>query len=208
MFEQILVPTDGSTGTAHVALHAFDIADRYGATVHALSVIERAPAELLSEVGGGDDAAQRRAENAVSTIERMGEGHGVEVRSEIREGKPADEILRYADETGADLLVTGTHGRSGVRRHLLGSVAERVVRHANCPVMTVRLPDTDVTVENEAQARELVEDALAGTGYDATIESVSRQLSVWVAEADGGDEDGRIVVYLDPETQRTSVLPQ
>jgi len=70
--------------------------------------------------------------------------------------------------------------------------------------MTVGLPDTDVTVEDEETARRLIEQALEEEGFDATVESVGRELSVSVGEATTGE--GHAVVYLDPETQRTSVL--
>lgn len=204
MYDRILVPTDGSTGTAHVALQAFDLAERYGATVYALHVIDTDLNSLLGEATAGSERLQSQAEKAVNVIDRMGEAHDVPVVTEIREGDPADTILVYAEETGADLIVSGTHGRSGIRRHLLGSVAERLVRHATCPVMTVSLPDTDVTVEDEETARGMIEDALEERGLDATVESVGRELSVWVGEAT--TEEGHAVVYLDPETQRTSVL--
>lgn len=206
MYERILVPTDGSTGTAHVVLQALDLAKRYDATVYALHVKDADVTTLLTDVGSDLEMLKKRAEDAVGMVERMGEGYGVDVETEIREGDPAETILAYADEIGADAIVAGTHGRSGVKRRLLGSVAERVVRHAACPVMTVRLPETDVTVEDEDHARELIEAALAEEGCEATVGSVERQLSVWVGEAEGSD--GRVVIYLDPTTQRTSVHPQ
>jgi len=204
MYDRILVPTDGSTGTVHVALQAFDLAEQYGATVYAFHVVDTNLNSLVGEATAGSERLQARAEKAVTVIERMGQAHDVAVETEIREGEPADAILAYAEEIGADLIVAGTHGRSGVKRHLLGSVAERLVRHADCPVMTVRLPDTDVTVGDEETARDLIEDALEAEGLDATVDSVGRELSVWVGEAT--TDEGRVLVYLDPETQRTSVV--
>lgn len=203
MYDRILVPTDGSTGTAHVALQALDLAAQYRATVHALSVIDTDVSTLLSEAGTGTKRLRTRAEKAVGMIEQMGDGHGVDVTTEIRKGDPAETILGYAGEIDPDLVVAGTHGRSGVKRHLLGSVAEGLVRHATCPVMTVHLPDTDVTVDDVDEARELLTEAIAGAGYQASITSVQRQLSVWVAEAE--TDEGHVVVYLDPRTRRTSV---
>ncbi|MFT4947832.1 MAG: hypothetical protein ACI8TL_002081, partial [Natronomonas sp.] len=72
------------------------------------------------------------------------------------------------------------------------------------PVMTVRLPETDVTVEDSEQAEAIASDALADAGYNAEIASVIRQLTVWVIEAETGD--GELLIYLDPETQRTSII--
>jgi nucleotide-binding universal stress UspA family protein len=64
----------------------------------------------------------------------------LEVRHRLAEGDPAEEILRAAEEEGADLIVMGTHGRGGLSRLLMGSVAEAVMRKALCPVLTVRGP--------------------------------------------------------------------
>jgi len=206
MYDRILIPTDGSTGTAHVALQALDLAERYGATAHAITVIDESTSAFLSESGGDTGPLRERAEDAVGAVEQMAASHGIDAVTVVREGAPAETILSYAREIDADLIVAGTHGRSGIRRHLVGSVTERLVRHADCPVLTVSLPDTDVTVDSVDQARTLLTEALAEAGYDLRPETVERQLSVWVGTAD--HEDGHLVVYLDPETQRTSVLSQ
>lgn len=203
MYDRILVPTDGSTGSAHVAMEALDLAGRYGATVHALYVVDANLRSALVDAGSDDEELRRRGERAVRTVERMAESHGIEAVTELREGAPAETILAYADGIDADLIVAGTHGRSGVRRHLLGSVAERLVRHATCPVLTVRLPETDVTVEDADHARELVEAALERQDKDVEVTGIERQRNVWVADV--SDESGR-VAYLDPVTQRTSVV--
>jgi len=204
MYDRILLPTDGSTGTAHVALQAIDLANQYGATIHALHVIDTDMRSVLTEVGSGFDTLEQRGENAVGTVERLGQSHGIEVETEIRNGDPAETILAVADELDADLIVCGTHGRSGVRRQLLGSVAERVVRHASQPVLTVQLPETDVTVETEQQARELASEALEEDGYDAELTNAERQLNVWVVDAE--TDDRTLLVYLDPQTRRTSII--
>ena len=204
MYDRILLPTDGSTGTAHVALQAIDLANQYGATIHALHVIDTDMRSVLTEVGSGFDTLEQRGENAVGTVERLGQSHGIEVETEIRNGDPAETILAVADELDADLIVCGTHGRSGVRRQLLGSVAERVVRHASQPGLTVQLPETDVTVETEQQARELASEALEEDGYDAEVTNAERQLNVWVVDA--GTDDRTLLVYLDPQTRRTSII--
>ena len=204
MYERILLPTDGSTGTAHVALQAIDLAEQYGATIHGLHVVDTDTTSLLSDIGTNDRVLERRGEQAVSAVEKMAESHDVVVETAVIEGDPAESILEYADEIGADIIVAGTHGRSGVKRHLLGSVAERLVRHADCPVLTVQLPETDVTVEREEHARELAVEALESEGYDADILDIERQLNVWVIE---GKADGdSVLVYLDPKTQRTSII--
>lgn len=204
MYDRILVPTDGSTGTAHVALHAIELAEIHGATLHTLHVIDAAVTGHLTDAGVATESLDSRARQAVETVERMADSHGVDCHTAIREGTPAETILDYAHDEGIGLIVAGTHGRSGVKRHLVGSVTERLVRHASCPVLTVRLPDTDVTVEAEDHARRLIEETLDEEGHDATDIDIERQLSVWVAHAE--TETGTLVVYLDPTTQRTSVL--
>lgn len=204
MYERILLPTDGSTGTAHVALQAIDLAEQYGATIHGLHVVDTDTTNILSDIGTNDAVLQRRGEKAVSAVEKMAESHDVAVETEVIEGDPAESILEYAREIDADVIVAGTHGRSGVKRHLLGSVAERLVRHADCPVLTVQLPETDVTVDKPVQAEEIAAEALEREGYDATVQDAERQLNVWVIEAD--TQGGPVLVYLDPKTQRTSVI--
>lgn len=206
MYDRILVPTDGSTGMAHVALQALDIAEQYGATVHTIHVIDANTSSFLSELGKQTGTLEDRAEKAVSMISQMAENHDVECVSVVREGDPAETILAYAEEIEADLIVAGTHGRSGIERHLIGSVAERLVRHASCPIMTISLPDTDVTVDSVEKARSLMIEALEDAGYEVSLDTIERQLSVWVGTA--AHDDGSLVVYLDPETQRTSIFEQ
>ena len=202
MYERILVPTDGSDGSAHVALQAIDLAEQYDAEVHSLYVLSddlRSRLDITSH-----DALEEEGRAAIKRVESMARAHGVDAVTELREGDPASTILDYADDIDADLIVAGTHGRSGVERRLIGSVAERLVRYATCPVMTVRLPETDVTVDNADHAQDLAAKALADKGYEADVTGVERQLSVWVVDAEG--EQGSLVVYVDPVTQRTSVV--
>lgn len=201
MYERILHPTDGSTGSAHVTLQAIDLAEQYGATVHGINVVDSDVSALL---GSDSDTLEQQGENAVKSVENMADAHGVEIETKVLGGDPAEAILDYAEEIDADIIVSGTHGRSGVKRQLLGSVAERLVRHASMPVMTVQLPETDVTVEDSEQAKAIANEALADEGYDADITSVSRQLTVWVMDAETDDDE--LLVYLDPETQRTSII--
>ena len=206
MYDRILLPTDGSTGTAHVAMQAVNLAQQYDGRIHVLHVVDKSVSSLLEDAGSSDEVLEDQGRRAVQMVERMAESHDVAATTEIRSGDPAETILGYADEIDADVIVAGTHGRSGVRRHLLGSVTERLVRHSRCPVLTVRLPETDVTVEDADHARDLIADALEKHGHDAETIDVERQLNVWVGEAT--TDDGHVVVYLDPVTQRTSLFVQ
>lgn len=204
MYDRILVPTDGSTGVAHVALQAIDLAQQYGGTMHVLSVVDAGDRALLSEVATPTERLREQSRRAVERIERLATAHSVTAETAVREGDPAEEILDYAEENDVDVVVAGTHGRSGITRHLIGSVAERLVRHASCPVMTVRLPETNVTVDDEETARDLAAQALEDDGRDGTVTAVERQVNVWVADAQTGD--GSLVVYVDPISRRTSVV--
>lgn len=133
MYQNVLIATDGSEGTARATRHAVGIADRFDATVHALSVIERI--EKSDQLRSDADA---EAERAVEAVVEEGAKSRVEVVTEIREGMPENEILNYVDEHDIDLVVVGTHGRTGLDRMIVGSVAEDVLRESPVPVVTVR----------------------------------------------------------------------
>lgn len=133
MYQNVLIATDGSEGTARATRHAVGIADRFDATVHALSVLEEIEKsdQLRSD-------AEAEAERAVEAVVEEGTQSRVEVVTEIRKGMPENEILNYAEEHDVDLIVVGTHGRTGLDRMIIGSVAEDVLRNAPVPVVTVR----------------------------------------------------------------------
>lgn len=140
--KRILLPTDFSDTAGHALDYARDLAARFGASVHLLHVVSDPTAQdWAGEVEGlvvpdlldkwKGDAEQRLGEIVLGKIET--------VRA-VRVGHAFMEILRYATNNGIDLIVMGTHGRGPVRHLLLGSVAEKVVRKAPCPVLTVRQP--------------------------------------------------------------------
>ena len=132
MFETIVVATDGSDSVSRAVTVALDVANRFDATVHALSVVDTDTSE---EAADRRDELTAHAEDALDLVE--GETDQPVVTT-IREGEPAEEISAYAEEIDADLVTTGTRGRHGENRFLLGSVAERVVRICPVPVLTVR----------------------------------------------------------------------
>lgn len=203
MYQRILIPTDGSVGTAHVALQAIDLAEQYGAAIHVVHVVDEGLEGLVDGLSG-EETLEAQGRRAVERAEQMATAHGVDVTTAIEKGDPAERIVTYADEIDADLIVVGTHGRTGIERRVIGSVAERIVRRATSPVMTVRLPETDVTVDDEQDARDVARRALDEDDIEATVTDVERQLSVWIVEAAG--DDGSYIVYIDPETQRTSII--
>ncbi|RQG93803.1 universal stress protein [Natrarchaeobius chitinivorans] len=137
MYHDLLLATDGSDGARRATQHAVSLANRLDATVHVLSVVEEGPHSSEKRDELRSDPEQEATE-AVEAAERVATAEGVDVTTAIRSGVPQEEILDAADATGADLIVVGTVGRTGLDQLIVGSVAEEVVRHATVPVVTVR----------------------------------------------------------------------
>lgn len=143
MYGRILIPTDGSQEIDAVAEHAVGLAEGFDAELHVLSVVDETayasiPQDARDQIrdgleADGSDATKSVAERAVE--------RGIDVTRELRWGNPPAAILVYGEENDIDLVVMGTHGRTGYERYLLGSVAEKVVRASRRPVMTVYVGD-------------------------------------------------------------------
>jgi nucleotide-binding universal stress UspA family protein len=145
-FKKILVPTDYSQGSAAAVDLALDLATRLDGRVTLLHVFE-IPAFSVPPDGAWIPTAQTVTTLLTAAGEHMANARGeVQARARIPvegktiQGTPYVEIAREAKSEGYDLIVMGTHGRTGLKHLLLGSVAERVVRIAECPVLTVRSP--------------------------------------------------------------------
>lgn len=140
MHEQILLPTDGSDTAEHAVEQAIDVAAKYDATLHVLYIVDET--EPVLNTRGSEQTLENlesEGERIVGdTIERAKERPVPSVTGAVEQGEPAQTILDYVKVNNIDLIVMGTHGRSGIDRHLLGSVAETVVRHASASVLTVR----------------------------------------------------------------------
>ncbi len=138
--ESVLIPTDGSRGSMAAASHAIDLATAFGAAVHVVHSIDLT-------VGGGELATgpvysefERIGRESVDEVIEQAEQAGVDrIESSILTGSAGRAIVKYATDRDIDVVVIGTHGRSGLDRWLLGSVAEKVVRTAPMPVMTVNV---------------------------------------------------------------------
>jgi len=144
MYNRILLPTDGSAGMQRVIEHTGALASKHDALVHALYVVDAASfASLPMETSweGVSELLREEGSNALDEVERLIDDD-VEVERVIVEGSPSRTIVEYARDDDCDLVVMGTHGRGGIDRLLLGSVAERVVRASHVPVMTVRVGET------------------------------------------------------------------
>lgn len=140
MYDDILIPTDGSDGMRAVIEHVNSLAQQHDSTVHALYVANTASLSDLpmdSSWEGISTALHDQGAHAVEAVES-----GIEnqpVKTTIVDGSPSKKIIEYAEDNDCDVIVMGTHGRSGVDRLLLGSVAERVVRSSPVPVLTIRV---------------------------------------------------------------------
>lgn len=140
MYDDILVPTDGSDGAAAALEYAFNLAQKYDATVHALYVVDDNQGDSgLMGLENKDPLASLReeGETAVKEIEQQAHDTNVTVVTAVRQNFPHEGIRSYADEFDIDLIVMSSHGRSGVSRVLFGSVTERVLRLTNRPVLVV-----------------------------------------------------------------------
>jgi nucleotide-binding universal stress UspA family protein len=139
----ILAAVDFSEGSQKAMRLACDLSARYGAALlllHAqhLTMTFMPPDFVVS--AGGEAMGKQAIEinDALEALKKQAESLGaIEVKTGIAPGEPAVEIVQTARQGGHDLIVMGTHGRSGLRHVLLGSVAERVVRTSHCPVLTV-----------------------------------------------------------------------
>jgi nucleotide-binding universal stress UspA family protein len=145
MFTRILVPTDFSEPSDAALDYAKELAEKFGASLHLVHVIEEpvVTGAFGAEVYVGGDsprfvaALQADAESRLAVRVTPAERTKLRATTEVLMGPCAPTIVDTAADRGVDLIVMGTHGRTGVAHALMGSVAERVVRMAQCPVLTV-----------------------------------------------------------------------
>lgn len=141
MYDRILLPTDGSEGMTRVIKHAGELARIHDATVHALFVVDTASLSTMpmdASLDGVHGLMEEEGTRAVEEAERLIPVH-IDIERTIAEGSPANQIIDCTEEADCDVIVMGTHGRGGLDRLLLGSVAEHVVRRSPVPVVTVRV---------------------------------------------------------------------
>lgn len=142
--KQILVPTDLGPMSDVALEYAVELARPFGASVRLVHVFEPPTLDLPEGmIAGTADATGRILKSAEATLEsaiELRRGRGVAITSSIREGKAWRQIVAAARELDEGLIVMATHGRKGLERALLGSVAEKVVRMAPCPVLTIPGP--------------------------------------------------------------------
>src|SRR5438132_9719685 len=133
---KILYATDFSPYSNQAYFHAVALAEKHGATLTILYVYSPRLAEAAAPGRGGDAKQYWREQlEQIRPVDAR-----IPVRHVLLEGDPAAEIVRYATDAGIDLIVMGTHGRTGLERLLMGSVAEKVMREAPSSVLVVKLP--------------------------------------------------------------------
>lgn len=159
---KILFPTDFSDSSKAALGYASTLAAETGATLYIAHVFDNTPTYLAGYggVGAVPDFSQEIAKENRALLEQVKPTKkGVEYVHEFVEGTPVHQLVALADREKIDLIVMGTHGRTGLSRLLMGSIAEGVLREANCPVLTVKQPmldeeetDTDAAEENAARS--------------------------------------------------------
>jgi len=182
--DNILIPTDFSDCADHALTQAVDLADRFGATLHILHVVN----ELDPDWYGITDAQER----AIQLREQIRE----KARRRLRELAPNDPdvnvttevslqlsfdvaatINEYVDERSIDLVVMGTHGRRGLERLMLGNVADKLIRHAPCPVITVNEQAPWVAEANDVA----IQDVLAPVDFSEPSKQAVRVAKIFAA---------------------------
>lgn len=141
--KSIVCPIDFSPGSERAMEHAMSVAEKYGATVHLLHVY---PLDVFVGPDGGltltPEIVAKIAEQSTQGLEKLAtpfREQGRSVAIHVCDGMAAEETVRFAQKQKADLIVVGTHGRTGLSRMFMGSVAERIVRTSHVPVLTVHL---------------------------------------------------------------------
>lgn len=131
--KKILYPTDFSSYSNQAYFHALGLAENYKASLTIVYV--------CTPGGDTENGVQHDRKYWRNQLEQIRPTNpNIPVSHVFLEGDPAGQIVQYADDAGVDVIVIGTHGRTGVDRLLMGSVAEKVMREAPCSVLVVKLP--------------------------------------------------------------------
>lgn len=143
--KSILVPTDFSEFSDKAILQAADIAEQNNAKIYLLHVVDRMqecaidyciPLETMMKIQA--DSEKEAARKMQEEADKILKAKKIDVAFDVKSGIPYEEILKEQKERKADLIVIASHGRTGILKSLIGSVAERVMREAKCPVLLVR----------------------------------------------------------------------
>jgi nucleotide-binding universal stress UspA family protein len=144
--KRVLAPTDFSAHSEKAVRFACGLAERFGAELHLVNVLSEiipaGPDPLLMPVMPPQfyQENENRAKETLRSLIQPSWGNPTRLVTAVRWGSPVEAIVDYAQEQQIDMIVIATHGRTGLSHVLLGSVAERIVREAHCPVLTIRDP--------------------------------------------------------------------
>jgi nucleotide-binding universal stress UspA family protein len=138
--QKILVAHDGSKSSDKALKKAVELAINFNASLTVLAVIPELYLTELSDVDRNriSEALSRETTEAMEKIRKSLSGKSMEVKTLIRQGDPAEKILETAQKMKVDLIVTGSHGRHGTKKFLLGSVSSKIVDYSKCPVLVVK----------------------------------------------------------------------
>lgn len=141
-FSKILVPVDGSAGADKAVRFAADLAEATGSTLTFLHVYDASAVAIMgmSSLSGAevDAAIERVSRSYLDQARKLVDERRLEIRTAAKVGHAAEEIVEYAREDGADLIVMGSRGMTAFKGLLIGSVSDQVVHHSTCPVTVVR----------------------------------------------------------------------
>lgn len=139
---QVIIATDGSETANEAADFGIEMIGCSGAKVYAIYVIDTTPYRSvpLDKIWSDKvlEEFEKEGQEATSYIEKIGKEAGVEVESRVLKGHPAEKIVTFSEDNNIDMIIMGSLGKSGYERVLLGSVSEKVIRHAKIPVLVVR----------------------------------------------------------------------
>ncbi|MFP8953769.1 universal stress protein [Natrialbaceae archaeon A-arb3/5] len=212
-FDTLLIPTDGSDPAEAAARRGFDLAEQFGADVHVLSV---ADSSIATGTGYSGDSAsirsrlRRKADARSRSLTERASDRGLDATAAVREGIPAKEIVSYANDQGVDAIVIGTTGRSGLTRAIVGSVADKVVRTATVPVVTItpdaaKEPPTEPTVESILCPTDGSELTATATHHSLTAADQLEATVHFLSVVDS-DLEERLGTLIDDDTNLSSDL--
>ncbi len=143
--QRILVPVDFSEHSEKALRYALAFATQFGAEVALVHIVEQMvyPGDWMYPPLAVSDFATEKREQVLTRLRALDEGSGVKTQHIVRLGRAWQEVIEIANELKTDLIILATHGYTGLRHVLLGSVAEKILRHAPCPVLSVRADERD-----------------------------------------------------------------
>jgi len=136
-FQRVLVATDGSKQCRPAVEKAIDFSQSYGGEISVVSIVD-VPAEFYAEAPQVVEDMIHKAKIYVEEVKKKAEASGVKAEAFVKEGEAYQAIVDLAKERDVNIIVMGSHGRTGLKRLLMGSVAEKVIGYAPCPVLVTR----------------------------------------------------------------------